>query len=483
MAKAYPPNHLSIAESAAADRNDATRPPGAVPEDATLAAYVSTFLKQYRRIIDRFFASLAPVLSMYARAPFESTVVRMGPNGVIIAHRPAATPSVAVVQFDDLEPPLERGWTIFTLRDRLDAPFFSFDFTGRPYDQHQAEVEGTRAALHDALSGFWYLIDARRFAELGRELLRLQEIAADGEGSIGDRTFDAVARVLLPEPAGFRREERWAFEFRHYRTERVSALHVRELEDYLSRAADEPDVVCVLTSGDLTSIGNHLAVRNPRIRLWDRAVLDHLIHQHFALLSTFFTEYAAALDTVSKEFGYAGHTPRQLEAFRARLAACPSGEEAFADYETLGTEIWRYLFPTQLGEPKLQRRTLDGTQRRDVLFRNERATKFFARVADRFGADFLIIDFKNYGKPIDGSTVDGVAKYANKAIGRFVCVVARKGAGGGVVAAQARILREEGTAIVVISDQQMLEMVERRERGEAPEDVLEDALDELLIQY
>jgi hypothetical protein len=121
--------------------------------------------------------------------------------------------------------------------------------------------------------------------------------------------------------------------------------------------------------------------------------------ERFDLLKTFFATYATALDAVSKELGYPGASPSRHAEFKARLDACPKGEEAYAQYETLGTEIWHYLFPTALGEPKPQRRTLDGTQRRDVLFRNERTTKFFARVADRFAADFIVVAFKNYSAP------------------------------------------------------------------------------------
>jgi len=37
--------------------------------------------------------------------------------------------------------------------------------------------------------------------------------------------------------------------------------------------------------------------------------------------------------------------------------------------------------------------------------------------------------------------------------------------------------------VLVLSDAQVLEMIERRERGENPADVLEDVLDELLMRF
>jgi len=139
--------------------------------------------------------------------------------------------------------------------------------------------------------------------------------------------------------------------------------------------------------------------------------------------------------------------------------------------------------PVELGAPKVQHRTSDGTQRRDVLFRNERANKFFVRVAERFAADFIIVDFKNYADPVGGSVVQDVAKYANKALGRLVCIVARNGAAASASAVQERIYRDTDTVVLVLSDAQVLEMIERRERGENPADVLEDVLDELLMRF
>jgi hypothetical protein len=50
-------------------------------------------------------------------------------------------------------------------------------------------------------------------------------------------------------------------------------------------------------------------------------------------------------------------------------------------------------------------------------------------------------------------------------------------------ATQIRLLRDTNTLVLAISDKQMLEMIVRREKGENPEDVIEDIMDELLLQY
>jgi hypothetical protein len=173
----------------------------------------------------------------------------------------------------------------------------------------------------------------------------------------------------------------------------------------------------------------------------------------------------------------------RLNEFKLKLDNCPSGIENFAEYEKMGIEIWSYLFPEDLGEAKPQVTTSDGTQRRDVLFRNNKKSDFFKRIADRFDSDFLIIDFKNYKDPIGNKTIWEVEKYANKALGRFIIIVSRKGNDDTALEPQIRLFRDRDILISVVSDKQMLEMIERKEKGEDPGKLLDSLVDEILIKY
>jgi hypothetical protein len=167
--------------------------------------------------------------------------------------------------------------------------------------------------------------------------------------------------------------------------------------------------------------------------------------------------------------------------FKQRLEACPTGREHFEEYENLCTEVWTYLFADKLGLPKIQKPTSDRVQRRDSLFPNLRKSPFFERVFSRFNADFIILDFKNYRDRVGSDVVEDVSHYANQALGNFVIAVSRKGGGSAATAGQIRLFKERKIAVLALSDQQMLEMIARKERGGEPEDILSDLLDELLI--
>ena len=83
---------------------------------------------------------------------------------------------------------------------------------------------------------------------------------------------------------------------------------------------------------------------------------------------------------------------------------------------------------------------------------------------------------------MDGAIVSDVDKYANKAVGRFILVVSRFGAEAAAAGTQMRVYRDSNTVVLVLSDERLLEMVARKERGQAAEDVIEDALDEFLLE-
>lgn len=477
--KIYSPSHLTPAESI--QRTETNEQLGSMNvSDETLKDYAEGVITHYRLVIERHFGNLAPYLAVYAQHPYQITVVRIGSNGTFVGYKPATEASVSVVRLEDFDPPIKYA-NLFDVQDRLQANLITFDFSFRTYDANEAEIHGTRMALSDALYFLWMGIDGATFEKLCLELLEAEEITDEIEsGETANKEFDTVREVTLQEPAGFRRVEGWAFQFKHHQDNRISASDLHEIESRFEHHGSSVEIFCLITSGDLTTIGRSIAVRNPRVRVWDRDVLNRLVNKHLTILEKYFAPYPKAIDALTRQFDPAN--AKRYNEFKQRLAACPSGREHFDEYEKLGTELWQYIFGDKLGAPKVQRTTSDRVQRRDSLFPNLRKSSFFDRVFIRFNADFIIVDFKNYGDEVNSDVIEVVSHYANRALGNFVIAVTRKGGGSAAGAGQVRVLKDRNIAVLTVSDDQMLEMIARKERGEEPEDVLADLLDELLIK-
>lgn len=457
-----------------------------VPNE-TLEQYVETFLDRYREVMSQFFPKLAVLIPFYTQYPFLVSIVRLGPNGVIIGYQPDDDITIRMLDIKDLDLP-PGPVNFFEIERKLSASHTSFDFRIRAYSLAEAQSEATSTALSHALAAFWSTLDEHRFSDLCSDLLEREGLNLVTETG-GTRSLDALAEITFVEPGGFRRRERWAFEYKIGRRDRVSVDVLTQVQHILDAYEDEVDIVCLMTSGDMTSIGINMAVGNPRIRIWDLPVLNHVAHDHLDSFGEYFPEYLLAVQQLatqseSDELPASVETVSRVEEFREMLKVCPPGKQHFSDYEHIGIQIWQHVFQDVLGEPRDQTTTADGKQRRDVLFPNLRATRFFARIADRFHADFVIVDFKNYADPVESSVVEEVAKYANKAVGRFVVIVSRKGAkSSSTEGVQHRIFRDDDKIVIVLSDEQMLEMIKRKEGSEQPEDILEDLLDSLLARY
>jgi hypothetical protein len=447
--------------------------------DEEFIGYFDAFMVRYREVIERYFPTIGQFLTLYAKYPFETIVIRSGPSGVICLRKPAPVASFTFLKWGDWPAGVQ---TIFEIQEYFDAPFLSFDFQSKSYQRVRGEMDGARTALTDALDVFWHFLDENQFAAICEELLKAEGIEIQRETAPKSPipNVDALGTLLIPEPGGYRREEKWGFRFHSQHSTRVSTDTIREAEDAVGSDTDV-DVICILTSSDLTTIGKYVSVRSDRVRVWDRFVLNTLINRHLDSFSTYFEKYPLAVQALSEEFG--NRESPHYEELRLELERCPSGQAQFARYEEICTRLISYVFSHTLGPPYRQPVTSDRVHRRDVVFRNLQGSDFFRRIAQRFDADFLIVDFKNYSKAIDSSVVESVSKYANKALGRFILLVARKGMAPSAGKALLRLHRDENTVIITVSDAQLLEMVARKDKGEDPDALLEDLLNEFLLQF
>lgn len=82
----YPPTHQLPIETFDDNQYSETLDAIEVSDDA-LVKFVEHYFESFRKTVEEFFPQIANALTLYACAPFQTTVVRLGPNGVIVGHR------------------------------------------------------------------------------------------------------------------------------------------------------------------------------------------------------------------------------------------------------------------------------------------------------------------------------------------------------------------------------------------------------------
>lgn len=328
----YPPGTMTPEESLDHSQAFNAAIASSSPSDEALRQYVDALFATYRATLDQFFPTLTPHLWVYQRHPFETFILRLDTHGSIIGHRPGERAHVHILRPEDLDPPLA-AMNIFDVQQRWETPLTSFSFYVREYGPEDGSIEGRRMALQDALTVFWAVLSPEQFHELCLALIRAEGVLVGDLPTMPPFARDALGNVTLHEPAGFRRVETWAFEFRHDRHRRVSVATMRQIAAILQQHPALPDCFCLLTPEDLTSIGRNIIVEHPRLRVWDRPVLDRLIYRHLELLAPYFPDFIAAIDGLSQPQPSSPSLDQERPttvALWRRLQECPAGKEHFA---------------------------------------------------------------------------------------------------------------------------------------------------------
>ena len=187
----------------------------------------------------------------------------------------------------------------------------------------------------------------------------------------------------------------------------------RELLKKLSRIQGEDDEYdnkfLLLYSGSMTA--------KARQDLDGSNVVARSLRSREDLKSQFWT-------TILPNYKDPGLSDRSQELLVA-LRDVPSGSEHSSLYEGVCESILEFLFYPELGPPKPQSYTLNRSQRRDFIMKNEAQDGFWARARERYKADYLIVEVKNVRGRVGNGSVWQLAGYMKeKGVGFFGMLIA-----------------------------------------------------------
>jgi len=166
-----------------------------------------------------------------------------------------------------------------------------------------------------------------------------------------------------------------------------------------------------------------------------------------------------------------------------RLKNCPTGNKDWAEYETIGADIFRFLFAdnfkSYIAEEQFE--TDLKNHRRDLIVSNypKDSTSFWAEVKHEYKSKAIIIDFKNYSEKLNSTTLFSVTKYITKKVGNFAIVFSRKGIDNTAVNEQKTLLSSD-KLLIEFNDNELIEMINEKVLGKDPLDRLKSKEFELI---
>ncbi len=176
--------------------------------------------------------------------------------------------------------------------------------------------------------------------------------------------------------------------------------------------------------GRISGAGN-LIIRSSGIEVWDadfiagtfRKEIEESTHPYFKNLFLSLTP----IDALSIE--------RQL---LEKLKTCQPGKIYWTDYQKLVGQIFEYLFCPPLQSPISESGDKFGVNRRDWIFPNYSDSGFWHFLREMYKADYIVVDAKNYKKPISKTQVLQIVNYLKPhGAGLFAIIAARNGANSG----------------------------------------------------
>ena len=225
------------------------------------------------------------------------------------------------------------------------------------------------------------------------------------------------------------------------------------------------------------------------IKLWDLGDLRKLSEREAGLrqaLNDLIDETVMHSDFVE---GVTVSIPRQnsseLEgsALARQLLDTAPGKPGWQNFEDLCEAAFKLLFGKHITSWNRQNRTDDGLNRMDLIGRIQTSDdSFWTDIARDFRARYVVFEAKNYKKPIKQGQILTTEKYLfTTALRPVAIIVAREGVSTQAAQTAKGSLREYGKLILTLSLADLCSLLKSYDRGESPENLLFERLDEMLM--
>jgi hypothetical protein len=333
---------------------------------------------------------------------------------------------------------------------------------------------------------------SREFEELVRRILESVGFKVEAQPPSNDRGFDFVGSLG---------DEKWAIAVKYYRTDRAQPQLIEAAAARIAnQSSSTRDLGGMLIVSSILPPGMRNALTKEfSITLFDRTDLETLTSEKpllseklQALLGSNLNQFLEddrekPSDLLKRQKSIQPKSVADEDTRGTTLCTLirdvEPGKEWWPQYEALCTDSLTYLFPNDLHGWHKQKRTDDGLNRFDFVCRLRPTTEFWKFLMDHLNSRYVIFEFKNYGGKISQGQILTTEKYLlERGLRRVAIILSRKGADRQAVEMTQGAMREHGKLMLVLDDDNLCEMLHRKEKGEDPSDLLFEWADEFLLK-
>lgn len=299
----------------------------------------------------------------------------------------------------------------------------------------------------------------------------------------------------------------WIVEAKYYKTQRPQLKLLSNAANQIRAAMAKNQTArgMLIASCIITSEQREYLRRRYAITILDRQQLFHLAsaspeltEELYANLEIDPTDLSATIeDFYSSEYeeeNIESNPPPDVEPqaselldtkgtfLSKKLRAISPGRAEWSNFETICEKILKYLFEDHLAGWNAQLRTDDELNRFDYVCRIKPSTDFWNFLIQHLQSRYIIFEFKNYEEPIRQGQVLTTEKYLlEKGLRRVAIMLTRKGAHASAKKMAQGAMRESGKLIIILDDEQICQMLQMKENGSDPTDLLFEITDNFLL--
>jgi hypothetical protein len=151
---------------------------------------------------------------------------------------------------------------------------------------------------------------------------------------------------------------------------------------------------------------------------------------------------------------------------KKKLSEIPPGPADATKYQHLVLEILNFLYSPELIDGELEVRTIDGTERRDIIFTNDSDSTFWAYARHEHSALYVMFETKNT-QSIGPAALNQTATYLGDRLGRLGFVVTRFPPQEAAIRKAFSIYNDSNPRkiILFLSDQELFELLTLKGSG------------------
>lgn len=246
---------------------------------------------------------------------------------------------------------------------------------------------------------------------------------------------------------------------------------IGQLEKYKSSYSNARMVLAIPATLRATDLS---ALNAAEIEVWDIEYIANNFSKQIEVASpSYYRALFLARNTRSKN-----NVTREQELINS-LSSCTPGKKDCYVYQSLVGDILEHLFTPPLGKPIPELSDKLKANRRDFIMPNYTDKGFWHFLREKYEADYVVIDAKNYTRKVKKSEVLQIANYLKPhGAGLFGLIISHK---GGDSLGCDHTLREQWLVhkkmILVLDDEDVKAMLFAKSDGRQPEEILEQKIE------